>query len=694
MTHPAVTVIVPVFNAERHVRETLDSIAGQTLRNLEVIVVDDGSSDASIAIVEEFAARDPRVRLVTGPAQGSAGAARNTGLRLARGDYLAFLDADDLFVPTMLEKLHTKATIDDADIVMTAFSSFSDVTGKPEAVGRRGRLHANLLPAKTPFSPQDISDHIFTAPHTTVWNKMYKADYVRRIGLQFEPVRRSNDAYFNMMALAQAQALSYVDEPLVLYRASNKDSLQGSQSEADLSWADATRAVARDLKAKGIYEPFRRAMIQRVATRSFDRLSKATTVESFIEMYDVVRHSLFTEFEVDLADERDFPNPDVGRQVAEFLSLPLTEWLHSTPIGARVRVAGSSPTRATPSTSTIAQSSGSSGDSEHTRDATDRGDQVRRAKKRKPDVTVIVRVRDSSSRIKECLRSVLGQKDVNLQVVCVFSRPPEHILSRLREFARQDSRISLVRVKRGEDAPADTGLAAAKGRYVIEIDSDDRWVSKFLAPLVRQADDAAADAVIFDAFSFLDGDWMHGWAIARPVPPRRRNTPAPRAVPGSNYLPEMRHSRHLGRHAGVMLVNRDHLNRVHADDTADLRGNDSVRTLNILLHSERVLRVHTAVLGRRVRKHQGRAADDAATARSELETYVSLRHAGSNIDVLPAHKEQIDALADAALGRATAHFSKLPRRARQDLLTGSDEPTRLAYRRMADARAAEAKNAR
>jgi glycosyltransferase involved in cell wall biosynthesis len=98
-----VSVIIPAFNAAENIRQTLDSVLAQTYPKIEVIVVDDGSSDATSAIVKEFAARDARIRLVQ-QSNAGVGAARNTGIRKARGEYIAPLDADDFWFPQKLEK--------------------------------------------------------------------------------------------------------------------------------------------------------------------------------------------------------------------------------------------------------------------------------------------------------------------------------------------------------------------------------------------------------------------------------------------------------------------------------------------------------------------------------------------------------------------------------------------------------------
>src|SRR3954469_3268168 len=101
---PRVSVVVPIYNVEAYLRECLESLADQTFEDLEVIMVDDGSTDGSAAIAEAFAARDARFILIT-QANGGLSAARNTGIDVATGEFLAFVDSDDVVAPNAYELL-------------------------------------------------------------------------------------------------------------------------------------------------------------------------------------------------------------------------------------------------------------------------------------------------------------------------------------------------------------------------------------------------------------------------------------------------------------------------------------------------------------------------------------------------------------------------------------------------------------
>ena len=235
---PAVSVIVPVHNGAKHLASCLRSIVEQTLTDLEILVIDDGSTDDSAKIIAEFAAADPRVSCLPGPGLGSAGEARNVGLDRATGDYLSFLDADDFFAPTLLAELHAKAVADDADIAICKFRVYDERTEDANPVSWPLRLE--YFPEKTPFSPDAAGDALFLATNPAAWNKLFRTDFVRRTGLRFQGLRRTNDAFFTYSALSQADRLTYLDEYLLSYRTGNAARPRTFGVARQRSWSGAT----------------------------------------------------------------------------------------------------------------------------------------------------------------------------------------------------------------------------------------------------------------------------------------------------------------------------------------------------------------------------------------------------------------------------------------------------------------------
>lgn len=235
MNTPAVSVIIPVHNAERYLCETLETLLAQTLQDYELICVENGSTDSTSQLLESYAAKDSRVRVLHfGPI--GAGAARNEGIDAARGRHLCFCDADDLFAPNMLERLYQAAEQHGAELVLCAAEEFADA---PPA---ERRLHpmagfpdtqvAALVPNEQPFRPTDtLGDKVLQLTAGAPWGKLLRTDFVRAQQLRFSDHRYSEDIAFTYPAMVTAQTAVFLPQPLVAYR--NCDSSR-SHSKSDL----------------------------------------------------------------------------------------------------------------------------------------------------------------------------------------------------------------------------------------------------------------------------------------------------------------------------------------------------------------------------------------------------------------------------------------------------------------------------
>ena len=147
-----VSVIVPVYNAERYLKQCVESILAQTLKNVEIIFVDDGSTDGSLEILKDYQAKDYRIRVISQENTGG-GAARNRGMKEASGEYLCFLDADDYFEPAMLERMSSKMDATGSDICVAKVRCWHEdlgfYTDEYAAMRRNICLKRTFFPGKT-----------------------------------------------------------------------------------------------------------------------------------------------------------------------------------------------------------------------------------------------------------------------------------------------------------------------------------------------------------------------------------------------------------------------------------------------------------------------------------------------------------------------------------------------------------------
>lgn len=228
VTSIKVSVIIPVYNAEEFLRETLDTVVNQTLREIEIICVDDGSTDSSLDILNEYAVQYESITVLQQKNQ-FAGSARNYGLEKSIGKYIVFWDSDDLFALDALEVLYQQCEKDEADIcICNAFKMNSDTK---EIIVTDVYLMKDYLPDIIPFSKHDIPQYIFNFASNVPWNKMFRREFVEADGLRFDNLRQANDTYFILMSLFFAKRITYVDKELIWYRVDNDSSLTGKASD-------------------------------------------------------------------------------------------------------------------------------------------------------------------------------------------------------------------------------------------------------------------------------------------------------------------------------------------------------------------------------------------------------------------------------------------------------------------------------
>lgn len=205
MPKPKVSIIVPVYNAEKSMRKAVGSILAQTECRLELILVDDGSTDGSGAVCDEYGTRDPRVRVIH-QANAGVSAARNAGIGAACGDYIGFVDGDDRIAPDMYGRLLQEAERTGADVVMC-----DAVT-----VYENGRTQADTisqLTENTVLKKSDLRSSLLPEMAGAVWRCIYRKRMLDSFGVRFPlGVKFSEDRVFNLYAFGNANKVAYVKE--------------------------------------------------------------------------------------------------------------------------------------------------------------------------------------------------------------------------------------------------------------------------------------------------------------------------------------------------------------------------------------------------------------------------------------------------------------------------------------------------
>lgn len=213
---PAVSIIVAMFKVEQYLAACLDSLLGGTLREVEFILINDGSPDRCGEIAEEYAKRDPRIRVIH-QRNGGLSQARNKGLRLATGEYVGFVDPDDWIEKDMFAELYKAAVADNADGCICSFYEFYE--GSEEAV----EVHYPFLPPLAENKAQVLSSVMLPLIagrlHSFAWNKLYRRSLLLQHDvLSPEDMPLMQDTVFNQAALGIMDRIAYVDRPLYHFR--------------------------------------------------------------------------------------------------------------------------------------------------------------------------------------------------------------------------------------------------------------------------------------------------------------------------------------------------------------------------------------------------------------------------------------------------------------------------------------------
>ena len=203
-----VSISVPIYNTEKYLRKCLDSLVNQTLKEIEIILVNDGSTDRSESICVEYAKKDSRIKLIS-KNNGGLASARQAALEVAQGDYFCACDSDDWVEPTMYERLYKKALENDADIVMCDYWA--------EYPDKGAEKHVLNYTVKKEFDMLD--DALNGKLPCQVWNKLFKRSLFSKYNITWEPgINLGEDFLIMLKILQQVIKVEYLPETLYHYR--------------------------------------------------------------------------------------------------------------------------------------------------------------------------------------------------------------------------------------------------------------------------------------------------------------------------------------------------------------------------------------------------------------------------------------------------------------------------------------------
>lgn len=227
-----ISIIVPVYNTAKYLDKCIQTLINQTLENIEIIFIDDGSEDNSVEILKNYAKKDKRIRILK-QNHKRQGAARNYGLSIAQGEYIGFVDSDDWVKLDMFEKLYYQAKETDSDIVMCSMNTFEDGTNKI-IVNTYNTLDIfNQKFFENTFTPQDTLNFIFNIS-VSPYNKIYRKSLIDKNNIKFPENIYFEDNAFFFQSWLNAKKISLLNQKLYQYRKSTASTTKNDKNKLDI----------------------------------------------------------------------------------------------------------------------------------------------------------------------------------------------------------------------------------------------------------------------------------------------------------------------------------------------------------------------------------------------------------------------------------------------------------------------------
>lgn len=469
---PLLSVVVPVYGVEQWLDDCLNSLVAQDV-DQEILVVIDASPDDSARIAHEFAARHPSVRVIENPVNVGLGAARNVGLRQARGRYVTFPDSDDMVPPGAYRAMIASLEASGSDFATARADEFGTASGLARYWTTRHQIFdTGITATDLRRNPELVYDH-------TAWTKVFRRSFVSAAGLTFPESTKCEDVAPAMRAYAEARSVDVVPRSCYLYRrrpGSITTGLASSQTISD--WTTQTRLALDTLRSTG----------------------------NHAALQEFVAKVLFYEFDSRAAIVEELDDGDVRRAAVACLAELLEQAVPGTLRRVRNRTLEAACRLLT-----------GAGSVDGWRDAAAAQDrpvpaalaEVLRLRRRVapipaprtaeggPVVSVVVPTHDVGPWIDDCLRSVLGQTLRDIEVIVVDDDSSDDTWARVLEWRDRDPRVVALRNRGQGGAQArNFGVEHARGTYLMFADGDDTVPRHAYETLVGLIESTSADVAV------------------------------------------------------------------------------------------------------------------------------------------------------------------------------------------------------
>lgn len=305
---PKISIITPVYNADLYLEECLNSLVNQTLEDIEIICVNDNSKDKSLKILQNFAKKDKRIKIINFDETSGQSRARNVALESVSGEYIGFVDADDFVDLDMFEKMYKKSQ--NADMVMCQAKVFDDKvkTYKDDAYFALECFDDKF--AEKPFTHEDTVDFI-TEINVSVWNKIYRTKFLKKLGVKFQEGFIYEDLPYFYEVYTQAKKVVLLKEFLYSYRINNQNSTMTRTDKNVKDRVDMASLTYDILKKQKYFEKIKSTLLNTIIHDLFYRcliINSRYQKEYFFRMQKFFKTLDTTDIDDTLIKSRYYPH--------------------------------------------------------------------------------------------------------------------------------------------------------------------------------------------------------------------------------------------------------------------------------------------------------------------------------------------------------------------------------------------------
>ena len=420
-----ISVITPVYNAQDHLKQCLESVLGQSFGEFELICIDDGSSDSSIEILKSYQSKDKRIKIIE-KSHTNTSDSRNAGIDTAMGEFLAFVDADDFIEPDMLEKAYSAIIETESDIAW--FRSNMWEHNNREFIDSPWTLRDWEMPPFRPFSVWEASEKVFNMGSCTPWDKLFRKSFIDRENIRFQSISSCDDMLFTFGALALAHGITTLNDTLYHMRIGQSRYLAENVENTVSNYYNALSGLKDFLETHGLYEECRKSFLNWAADFSlwFYNQYRIPLLHGFIGQN--LKRCHFPKLGVYDLPEEDYYNHDFFLQVQDIRNSYLS-------------------------------------------------DLEQLSKPDMPQVTVIVPVLNAGDVLESCLDRLVLQTLNNIEILIVNDGSNDNSSEIIEKYAASDSRITVINNKetKGHGVAVNMGIKEAKAPYISIVEPFDTF---------------------------------------------------------------------------------------------------------------------------------------------------------------------------------------------------------------------------